>query len=342
VTNTQAKAGIHVFAESETVLMLVEEFGIEDFNGDGDKTDRVLFTHDAVTGTTHNTGLAVLYGSIDPRGDTAAFLVPEHDQGGADLNGDGDGDDKVLHLLRGHPATITNLGVHSHQNPKTARDFVLFYASEIEQGVDLNGDGDQVDQTVGHVHDLVQAATFNLGLLLGGEAVDENQALVRVPELYQGLDLDGDLVVDPNDATLHIISLVAGCGASTAYGAGKAGSGGFVPTLKAVGCAAAEDQLAAVVLDGPGGAPGWLLFGLGSVDVPFAGGTLLVGNPVALQPFVLEGEPGAPGAGAATLFYNFAPSPSLTGLAVYGQSALLDAGASYGVALTQGLKVEFD
>ena len=156
--------------------------------------------------------------------------------------------------MRRRPATtlprVVGSGVRGRGGRRGPGRLLELGREPVEQGVDLDADGDQTDTAIAHIHDLIQEATFNLGLASGGAAVDENQAIVRVPEWSQGQDLDGDGGVSSLDATLHIVSVVASCGEFSAYGVGKAGSGGYVPTLEAVGCAAAEDQLAAVVLAG--------------------------------------------------------------------------------------------
>jgi hypothetical protein len=85
------------------VLLQVWEstpFGSVDRNGDGDDQDRVAYVHELATGVTHETGLALAelaHAHLDGR--RLALLVPEIAQGPADLNGDGDALDFVLHTV---------------------------------------------------------------------------------------------------------------------------------------------------------------------------------------------------------------------------------------------------
>ena len=75
--------------------MLVEESGT-DRNGDGDGLDLVIETYDAFTRAITNLGLATFF-LFESASDKALVAVFESEQG-ADLNGDGDQDDRVLHL----------------------------------------------------------------------------------------------------------------------------------------------------------------------------------------------------------------------------------------------------
>ena len=141
-----------------------------DLNGDGDASDDVLHVYDAAAGAIINTRLAAalnvgrdVSSYIFPvmpvvAGDGIAFLVGEVEQGGTDLNLDGDAGDDVLHVIepRAHEilnlqlAAATVLGPFGARNaiwPQLNHHHVMFVAGEGEQGgVDLNGDGDTDDQ----------------------------------------------------------------------------------------------------------------------------------------------------------------------------------------------------
>jgi len=74
-------------------------------NGDADATDRILTVYDASTGMIHESGQAITpctLAECDPRepyriiGRSVKFLTLEPEQGGTDLNGDGDGVDLVI------------------------------------------------------------------------------------------------------------------------------------------------------------------------------------------------------------------------------------------------------
>jgi Tol biopolymer transport system component len=88
--------------------------GGADLNGDGDGDDDVLQVWDLTSGQLMNTGQAVIpcrFEACDPRvpyrvsGDTVTFLTLEADQGGLDLNGDGDATDIVLQSFHARAAT---------------------------------------------------------------------------------------------------------------------------------------------------------------------------------------------------------------------------------------------
>lgn len=147
-----------------------------DLNGDGDASDDVLHVYDAAAGAIINTRLAVAHGvgrdvssytyPVLPvvAGDGIALLVGEADQGGTDLNGDGDAEDDVLHVVEPRTREILNLelaaatvlgpfGVRNPIEPQLAGHHVTFVAGEGEQGgVDLNGDGDTDDQVTYRLH----------------------------------------------------------------------------------------------------------------------------------------------------------------------------------------------
>ena len=143
--------------------------GSTDLNGDGDAGDDVLHVYSVDTDAIINTRLAVARDvgrdvssytyPVMPVivGDGIAFLVGEAEQGGTDLNLDGDAVDDVLHVIepRSHQivnfelAAATVLGPFGARNaiwPQLDHHHVTFIAGEDEQGgVDLNGDGDTDD-----------------------------------------------------------------------------------------------------------------------------------------------------------------------------------------------------
>ncbi len=87
--------------ESRVLLIAPEASEGRDLNGDGDEADFVIVVHQLATGVNH--GLALATATFDEIGLTqdgrGAFLVLEDGQD-ADLNGDGDQSDGVLHVLR--------------------------------------------------------------------------------------------------------------------------------------------------------------------------------------------------------------------------------------------------
>ena len=133
----------------DLVVFLVSEddFPSTDLNGDGDSADNVAYAFLRDTKLNLRIAPRALV-SVPPVNSTlidsylvgptvAAFAVYEMDQGpvgvGNDLNGDGDTDDRVLHVF--HPATrrTTNLRLALHRY-QLANDRVVFSVSEPGQG----------------------------------------------------------------------------------------------------------------------------------------------------------------------------------------------------------------
>ncbi len=131
----------------ELVVMGVREAyqSNQDLNGDGDKTDSVMHVHSRATGHTTNTGLAMTRMNtlhVGPR--FVVFLVPESDQGGQDLDGDGDSDDKVIHVYDAHTGLTKNTGLAELIGLSfwaLAGDKLVVHVSEAALAVDVDGDG---------------------------------------------------------------------------------------------------------------------------------------------------------------------------------------------------------
>lgn len=170
--------------------------GRTDLNGDGDIGDVVLHIFDNVAGAVSNLNLAVS-SEIEMEGGVLAFVVRESQQGSADLNGDGDVSDSVIHVFNGDTAVVTNLGLHSQGRFEWEADRLAFFVSERSQGgEDLNADGDAFDSIVLHVFDTRTGETTNVGLA-GINRLESSGDLVAFPvsESAQGrtdLNADGD------------------------------------------------------------------------------------------------------------------------------------------------------
>lgn len=161
-----------------------------------------------------------------------------------------------------------------------------------------------------------------------------------------GTVLVTDVVVDDGTSgtsmTGHLQQLDLSGGACSGvfakYGAGLAGTLGFVPQLGGSGCASTTTPFSLLVGDARGGSPGILALGTGATAIPLYGGTLLV-NPIAFTfGFVTTGAPGAGGAGTFALPLTVA-DPAVIGVPFWSQAGVLDANAVQGVALTNGLKI---
>lgn len=199
-----------------------------DINGDGDQSDNVLHLFSEATWTTIPTDRAILFNSLLAR-DDGSFLsvLREQDNGGVDLNGDGDGFDRVLHShsITGPLTSSLGFAVGPYS---AAGELLAFAVSEQEQGgADLNGDGDAFDQVV-FVQDGSGNAPLNLGLanfFFPPLEVVGQRVRIAVPEADQfGADLNGDS--DAQDACLHLWEATSGAITLLPYAAGAARSDG--------------------------------------------------------------------------------------------------------------------
>ena len=156
-------AGATMVERDGLVAFDVPEFSQDetDLNGDGDFLDRVLHVFDFADGSLRNLGLALELGTLGVGGVLVAFAVPEDDQGGTDLNGDGDIDDLVLHVYSASTGATTNTGLATLGAPETGIASVAFLVHEASQaGDDLNADSD-ADDLVVHVYDARTGLTTN-------------------------------------------------------------------------------------------------------------------------------------------------------------------------------------
>ncbi|MEM7308364.1 MAG: hypothetical protein AAF682_16915 [Planctomycetota bacterium] len=156
-----AAAGTYLY------LMGDEADAQQDFNEDGDTSDVVPHVYDTATGTLFNTKLdSYSYTSVGSYSDHAFAFVADEAAKGADLNGDGDTSDYVLHVwsaLNGLESTDLATAWTSDNVPYTVLGTkVAFQVSEADQtaagdpqpptgpggglaGTDYNGDGDDAD-----------------------------------------------------------------------------------------------------------------------------------------------------------------------------------------------------
>lgn len=175
-----------------------------DLNGDGDKLDQVTHVHDLVTGVTTNLGVASnSQVDLPTAGDHVVLRVLEWAQG-ADLNGDGDTEDYVLHTWHVGQGAPRNRGLAVGRYAVTRRG-AIFTVYEFAHGTDVNGDGDTLDQ-VAFAYDRATDTITNLGLACLPIAADrEGGGLFAFAALESGqgagTDLNGD--GDANDLVLH-------------------------------------------------------------------------------------------------------------------------------------------
>jgi hypothetical protein len=214
VTTNLGYAAIVFLADRRCVAFDVSEAaqGATDLNGDGDTDDRVLFLHSLDTGLTTSTGLSVRT-DVVLRDGHLAFRVDEASSAGMDLNGDGDAEDAVVHVLDTSTLVTTNLGLDALNKIELAGEHLSFLTSENGGTVqDLNGDGDTLDHVL-HVHDVVAGVTTNIELAVrvAGDpsfapadvlATETIIAFAVLEAEQANTDLNGD--GDTLDAVLHV------------------------------------------------------------------------------------------------------------------------------------------
>jgi hypothetical protein len=174
-------------------------------NGDGDTFDYVVQVYDPVTEEKTNLGLA-RFSSLRVIGGKVLFTTLESEQGGTDLNGDGDATDSVLNVYDSSTGTTTTLpyAVDGGAYPRSDGSYAAFVVVEADQGAggtDLNGDSDTDDQVV-HIYDIAGDSILNTGLAANGVNLVDDIATFSVVEADQGAtDLNGDS--DASDSVLH-------------------------------------------------------------------------------------------------------------------------------------------
>lgn len=124
-------------------------------------------------------------------------------------------------------------------------------------------------------------------------------------------------------------------------GAGSAGTGGMQPALAGSGPAQVGTLASMQVSNGVGGALAVLGYGVGIgnyVQLPLLGGTVYV-LPSVMQVLQLGGAGGVAGAGSASVSLAVPSDPSLVGVDLRFQAAVLDAGAASGIALSNAVEL---
>ena len=118
-----------------------------DLNGDGDTSDLVLVAVDARNRRVVSSGLA--HTPIGPTHNAPAVTVRANEQfNGADLNGDGDLLDGVLHLFLPARDLVLNTGASTLSVLAPVDWSFPFVAAESDDGRDWNGDGDAQDRVL--------------------------------------------------------------------------------------------------------------------------------------------------------------------------------------------------
>jgi hypothetical protein len=202
-------------------LMVAESATSGDLDGDGDETDVVPFLYDPVLGQSTNLGLAHSTASAPIFLERSlVMIVSEADQGGVDLDGDGDADGLVPHVYDLVNGTTTNLALDGAAFG-AAQGYLLIGRLEAGARVDWNGDGDRTDSVLfawdEQRDQLVNTRMSAISLL--DARVD--RVLLLQSESRDGRDLNGD--GDELDRVIASYDFGTGLRARTAL-AGRRGS----------------------------------------------------------------------------------------------------------------------
>lgn len=198
--------GLPFVLTSDFVAFRVNEsaMGPLDLNGDGDTWDQV--TALILRGVDRPRFLDVRYETVTGAGAVVAFAQREGELG-ADLNGDGDTNDKTLSVYDARSQSLTNLPIAVLSDSAlgmlaaVADGVVAFGVPERNQGqVDLDGDGDTLD-VVAHAYDVSTGTTSSSGLAIYGSVANSRLESIHmsagrigllVSESDQEIDLNGN------------------------------------------------------------------------------------------------------------------------------------------------------
>ena len=167
----------------------------QDLNGDGDRSDTVLYVYDLLTGVATNTMQAMHRNKFEMDADNVVILTSEGAQR-VDLNNDGDHGDHVVQVWNFATSTLTSTG-YDATSFTFAADHIAISVGERRQGAgDLNGDSDQKDEIL-HLYRISTATTENLGYAIHRPdlrvKISEKALMFTVLEGRDGLgDLNGD------------------------------------------------------------------------------------------------------------------------------------------------------
>lgn len=199
-------AAVAVFQGSAVFLVPEAMAAGADLNDDGDTDDTVVHLSRATEplGPGENLGLAATEAVVSDGWVAAA--ASEAQEGGADLNGDGDTQDAVLHVRALDAERWTNVGEAASALAVRGR-FVAFITNEAEQGGrDLNGDGDAADRVL-RLYDSVDGSLLPLDRQAEEFVLRDRLLAFRVSESADGRgDLNGD--GDIRDDVLFVYDLL--------------------------------------------------------------------------------------------------------------------------------------
>jgi len=254
VTNLGLSGSSARFLSQDWFVLYVSEASQRmDLNADGDLSDWVAHAQNLKSGQTYNLGVAA-YDTDQTVLYEKWLVVPVHErEQHEDINGDGDMFDVFPHLYDLETGFTQNLGEAYHilssgewlvlgqkpihvRNLKTGqttvlpsswrllesgglnREWLLVTASEREEAIDLNGDGDTDDWAVLHTYNLETAESRNLKLTDGWcyccaaatrcASFTGRWFVFPVAESGQGQDLNND--GDATDTIVHVYHVDSG------------------------------------------------------------------------------------------------------------------------------------
>ncbi len=182
------------------------------------------------------------------------------------------------------------------------------------------------------LHTLYGPAYSNFGFYVSS-ARDANRD--TVPDVFVGAPYDKTHGINAGSA--HVISVV--CGNATPYGAGCAGSGGFVPAISISGCPTQGGDVTFTLANALGGTFGVMFFGIGQETLATGIGCPLVNAPL-LPPVVVVGIPGS-GPGTGMIQATGTVFPNLIGtITVNLQILIADPEGPGGYATSNGLELK--
>jgi len=243
----RADTGLRTDGRRAAFIVLELAQGRTDLNGDGDAGDPVMHVADLELGTITNLGLAtagVLPRSYEWSSGHLAFVVSETGQA-ADLNGDGDMLDSVLHVLRPGQSTADNLGLAILDLYAAPGHFAFRVFESAQANTDLNGDGDTFD---GILHAYLARTCRIVPTGMSALLHRSTRGLVGF-QVFEGSQGDRDLNGDGDalDSVTHVLDVRTGRVRST----GMASSGIAVDPRHVLIRAEEEDQ-GGMDLDGNG------------------------------------------------------------------------------------------
>jgi hypothetical protein len=186
------------------------------------------------------------------------------------------------------------------------------------------------------VFEVAQVGSIDLGI---GPTLSGNVLLIDDVDSSLGV-LGADFMdkhyLYANGALAQAQDMLAYCaGAAYPYGAGCAGSGGFVPFLGVDGCMSPGGSYTLSIEKGLGGKPALLVVGISAVDVGFSPGCSLLVDPLFVLSMPLFGS--APGGGE--IHVDVTVPLNLPPMVIMAQAVVLDPGAPKGVAFSNGVEV---